>query len=55
MAAYKACGRDNVGRAVRNSAPTEKLTDEFCLFFTDMTYVPGQFISYFFFFFGTKL
>ena len=32
------------GRAVRNSALTKKLTDEFCLFFTDMTYVPGQFI-----------
>ena len=32
-------------RAVRNSAFTKKLTDEFCLFFTDMTYmyVPGQF------------
>ena len=25
------------------------LTDEFCLFFTDMTYVPGQFIPYIFF------
>ena len=24
------------------------LTDEFCLFFTDMTYVPGQFIPYIF-------
>ena len=24
------------------------LTDKFCLFFTDMTYVPGQFIPYFF-------
>ena len=24
------------------------LTNEFCLFFTDMTYVPGQFIPYFF-------
>ena len=34
------------GRAVRNSALTKKLTDEFCLFFTDMTYVPGQFIQY---------
>ena len=43
-----------VGRAgtVRNSALTKKLTDEFCLFFTDMTYVPGQFIPYIFF--GTK-
>ena len=28
---------------------TETLTDEFCLFFTDMTYVPGQFIPYIFF------
>ena len=26
------------------------LTDEFRLFFTDMTYVPGQFIPYIFFF-----
>ena len=25
------------------------LTDEFCLFFTDMIYVPGQFIPYIFF------
>ena len=24
------------------------LTDQFCLFFTDMTYVPGQFIPYIF-------
>ena len=24
------------------------LPDEFCLFFTDMTYVPGQFIPYIF-------
>ena len=24
------------------------LTDELCLFFTDMTYVPGQFIPYIF-------
>ena len=32
------------GRAVRNSALTKKLTYEFCLFFTDMTYVPGEFI-----------
>ena len=39
-------------RAVRNSALTKKLTDELCLFFTDMTYVPGQFIP--FIFFGTK-
>ena len=36
-------------RAVRNSALTRKLTEEFCLFFTDMTYVPGQFIPYIFF------
>ena len=28
------------------------LTDEFCSFFTDMTYMPGQFIPYIFF--GTK-
>ena len=40
------------GRAVRNSAITKKLTDEFCLFFTGMTYVPGQLIPYIFF--GTK-
>ena len=32
------------GRAVRNSAVTKKLTDNFFLFFIDMTYVPGQFI-----------
>ena len=31
--------RRAVGRAVRNSALTKKLTDEFCLFFTDMTYL----------------
>ena len=37
------------GRAVRNSAFTKKFTDEFCLFFTDMTYVSGQFIPYIFF------
>ena len=37
------------GRAVRNSALTKKLTDEFCLFFTDMSHVPGQFIPYIFF------
>ena len=37
------------GRAVSNSALTKKLTDEFCLLFTDMTYVPGQFILYIFF------
>ena len=36
------------GRAVRNSALTKKLLDEFCLFFTDMTYVPGPFIPYIF-------
>ena len=36
-------------RAVRNSSLTKKLTDEFCLFFTDMTYVPGQFIPYIYF------
>ena len=38
-------------QAVRNSALTKKLTDEFCFFFTDMTYryVPGQFIPYIFF------
>ena len=38
-----------VGGAVRNSAITKKLTDEFCLFFTDMTYVPGQFNPIIFF------
>ena len=37
---------------VRNSVLTKKVTDEFCLFFTDMTYVPGQFVPYIFF--GTK-
>ena len=37
------------GRAVTNSALTKKLTDEFCLFFTDMTYVPVQFIPYIFY------
>ena len=37
------------GWAVRNSVLTKKLTAEFCLFFTDMTYVPGQFIPYIFF------
>ena len=37
------------GRAVRNLALTKKLTDVFCLFFTDMTFVPGQFIPYIFF------
>ena len=30
------------GRAVRNSALTKKLTDEFFFFFTDMTSVPWQ-------------
>ena len=40
------------GRSVRNSAVTKKLTDKLCLFFIDMTYVPGQFIPYIFF--GTK-
>ena len=44
--------RRAVGRAVRNSALTKKLSREFCLFFTDMTYLPGQFIPYIFF--GTK-
>ena len=39
---------DHQRRAVRNSAPTKKLTDEFCLFFTDMTYVPGKLIPYIF-------
>ena len=29
-----------VRRAVRNSALTKKVTDEFCLLFTDITYVP---------------
>ena len=41
--------RRAVGRAVRNSALTKKVTDEFSLFFTDMAYVPGQFIPYIFF------
>ena len=45
-------GGQAVGRAVRNSALTKKLAAEFCLFFTDMTYVPGQFIPYIFL--GTK-
>ena len=35
-------------RLVRNSARTKKLTDEFCLFFTDMAYVPGQFTPHLF-------
>ena len=42
----------SVGRAVGNSALSKKLTDEIFSFFTDMTYVPGQFIPYVFF--GTK-
>ena len=37
------------GRSVRNSVVTQKVTDEFCLFFINMTYVPGQFIPYIFF------
>ena len=37
------------GQAVRNSAVTKKLNYEFCLFFIDMTCVPGQFIPYIFF------
>ena len=41
--------RRAVGRLVRNSALTKKVTDEFCLFFTDMTHVLVQFI-----FLGTK-
>ena len=32
-----------------NLASTKKLIDELCLFFTDMTYVPGQFFPYVFF------
>ena len=53
VSAIKAVGYSDhqkraVGRAVRNSALTKKLTDEFCLFFTEMTYVPGQFIPYIF-------
>ena len=47
--AIKALGySDHQRRAVRNSALTKKLADEVCLFFTDMTYVPGQFIPYIF-------
>ena len=38
-------GRRSGGRAVRISAFTKKLIDAF---FTDMTYVPGQFIPYIF-------
>ena len=41
-----------VGRAVGNLVFTKKLTDEFGLFFTDMTHVPGQFIPCIVF--GTK-
>ena len=57
LRAIKAVGysdhqRRAIGPAVTNSALTKKLTDEFCLFFTDMTYVPGQFIPSIFF--GTK-
>ena len=36
------------GLAVRNSALTKKLADEFCSFFTDMNYVPVRFIPYIF-------
>ena len=47
--AIKAVGySDHQRQAVRNSALTNKSTDEFCLFFTDMTYVPWQFIPYIF-------
>ena len=38
-------GGQSGGQAVRNSAVAKKLLDEFCLFFTDMTYVPGQFMN----------
>ena len=38
-----------VRRAVRKSAPSKKLTDQFCLFFTYTTYVPAQFIPFIFF------
>ena len=44
----QAFGRGSVECLVGNSALTKKLTDEFCLFFADMTYVPGQFIPYIF-------
>ena len=37
------------GRAVRNFVLTKRFTVEFCLFFIDMTYLPGQFIPYIFF------
>ena len=40
LALFCLCGR------MRNLVLTKKLTDEFCLFFTDMTYVPGQFFPY---------
>ena len=33
-------------RHIRNLALTKKLTDEFCLFFINMAYVPGQFFQY---------
>ena len=33
---------------MRNLTLTKKLADEFCLFFIDMTYVPGQFFPYIF-------
>ena len=39
--------RQAVGR-VRNSVLNKKLADEFSLFFTETTYVPGQFIPYIF-------
>ena len=36
-------------RGIGYRALTKKVTDEFCLFFKDMTYVPGQFFPYIFF------
>ena len=33
---------------MRDLALTKKLTDDFCLFFTGMTYEPGQFFPYIF-------
>ena len=48
MSILCSCDPNTGGRAVRNSALTTKLSDEFCLFFIDMTYVPEQFIPYIF-------
>ena len=33
---------------INNLTQIKKLNKEFCLFFTDMTYVPGKFFAYIF-------